>query len=380
MSRLKELTSIWSTIKEIDLRPVRDEAIQEVRITIVGRPGSGQHTLADALRNDPLHPGIEATTPVLILDIKPIEEVMQQAASSHLLILLIPANSSDLQGERLLLKAWSDKGRKALVLINSAVRENAAANEVIHVGNVPQLQAGWDLGNALVGSLDDQQFLIGKFARQMIEQLPDHQIALGRQFPLLRHVICQQLISDTCFSNAAYAFSTGLAEIVPVLNVPLNLTDMVVLSKTQAFLVYKLGLTLGMSTRWQNYGGEFGGVLGSGFFWRQVSRMLIGLIPAWGIAPKVAVSYAGTYVVGHAVLQWYLTGRHLGRVQINQLYRQSLERGRKLANHLDEDQRKLATSQKISKPKRRGNPVCSKCGKKNARSASFCQYCGKELV
>jgi uncharacterized protein (DUF697 family) len=380
MSRIKELTSIWSTIKEIDLRPVRDDALQEVRLTIVGRPGSGRHALADALRNDPHHPGVEASTPVLLLDLKPFDDVMQQAGSSHLLILLVPVGVTDIQEERLLLKSWSDIGRKALVLINTAGIEIPSGKEVGNDGNISLLQTGWGLGNALVGSLADQQFLLGKFAREVIERLPDQMIALGRQFPLLRQVICNQLISDTCFSNGAYAFSTGLAEIVPVLNVPLNLTDMIVLSKTQAFLVYKLGLTLGMSTRWQDYSREFGGVLGSGFFWRQVARLLVGLIPAWGIAPKVAVSYAGTYVAGHAVLQWYLTGRHIGRLQIRQLYRQSFGWGRKLADRMDKDQPRLAASQQKSLAKPRGNPFCSKCGKKNARTARFCQYCGNELA
>jgi hypothetical protein len=86
---------------------------------------------------------------------------------------------------------------------------------------------------------------------------------------------------------------------------------MIVLSKTQAFLAYKLGLTVGFSTNWHDYLREFGGVLGGGFLLRQLARSLVGLIPVWGILPKVAIAYAGTYVVGHTILQWYLTGRHL---------------------------------------------------------------------
>ena len=379
MTRINELTTIWNTIKEIDLRPVRNEALQEVRLAIVGCQGSGRNALAEALRNDPLHPGVEASTPILLLGVTPIETVMQQATNVQLLILLIPAGASDTQEERKLLKIWSDAGRKSLVLINTAGIEIQSGQVVVASGSASQQQAGWGFGSALVGSLVDEQFLTGKFAREVIERLPDRLIALGRQFPLLRQTICNQLISDTCFSNAAYAFSTGLAEIVPVLNVPLNLTDLIVLSKTQAFLVYKLGLTLGMSTRWQDYGREFSGVLGSGFFWRQVARLMVGLIPAWGIAPKVAVSYAGTYVVGHAVLQWYLTGRHIGRLQIRQLYRQAFGRGRELAGRLDDDQHRLGASQQKPLTKRRSNPICSKCGNKNARTARFCQYCGNAL-
>jgi len=52
-------------------------------------------------------------------------------------------------------------------------------------------------------------------------------------FPVLRVPIARHIINDTCFTNAAYSLSTGLAEIVPVLNIPLTLTDMIVLTKNQ---------------------------------------------------------------------------------------------------------------------------------------------------
>ena len=162
----------------------------------------------------------------------------------------------------------------------------------------------------------------------ILELLPDLHLALGRQFPLFRLTVAHQLINETCFSNTAYALSTGLAEIVPVLDIPLNVTDMIVLTKSQAFLVYKLGLALGFSTRWQDYLAEFGSVIGGGFLWRQLARSLVGLIPVWGIVPKVAVSYAGTYVVGNTVLQWYLTGRHLSPARCGSFISRPLPRGK----------------------------------------------------
>ena len=114
----------------------------------------------------------------------------------------------------------------------------------------------------------------------------------------------------------------------------MNVTDMFVLTKTQAYLVYKLGLAFGFSTQWQDYVAEFGSVLGTGFLWRQIARGLIGLIPVYGIIPKVGVSYAGTYVVGNAILQWYLTGRHISAKQMRELYRHAFDRGRETAREL----------------------------------------------
>jgi hypothetical protein len=109
---------------------------------------------------------------------------------------------------------------------------------------------------------------------------------------------------------------------------------MIVLTKSQAFLAYKLGLLLGFSTNWQDYVTEFGSVIGSGFLWRQIARQLVGLIPAWGIIPKVGVSYSGTYVVGHAILGWYLTGKHLTPKQLRALSVQAFTRGKEVARRL----------------------------------------------
>jgi uncharacterized protein (DUF697 family) len=230
-------------------------------------------------------------------------------------------------------------------------------------------------------------------------------MALGRQFPLFRQTIAHHLIDDTCIANAAYAFSTGLAEVIPVLDVPLNLTDMIVLTKSQAFLAYKLGLTLGFSVNWQDYVTEFGSVVGSGFLWRQVARQLIGLIPVWGIVPKVAIAYAGTFVVGNAVLQWYTTGRHISRQQLQVLYLEAFQQGKLMARRLvDKVPRPnlkwgkkkpaapaLASGKPAAKPhpmlnwrKSKALPpagqICPQCAKTNAPDAIYCQYCGQIIT
>jgi uncharacterized protein (DUF697 family) len=212
--------------------------------------------------------------------------------------------------------------------------------------------------------------------------------------------VANRLIHDTCYANAFYALSTGIAEAVPILDIPLNITDMVVLTKAQAFLVYKLGLALGFTTRWQDYLAEFGSVVGGGFVWRQIARMLVGLIPVWGIVPKVAVAYSGTYVVGNVVSQWYLTGRHVSKEQMRLLYMQALTNGKKLGESmaarlprtqlrgrvkLQLPHPRLATRLprlKLGRRKTAQLPAateknCPSCGKANASDANLCQYCGQ---
>ncbi len=174
------------------------------------------------------------------------------------------------------------------------------------------------------------------------------------------------------------------------MDIPLNIADMVVITKAQAFLTYRLGLALGFSTQWQDYIAEFGSVIGGGFLWRQLARSLVGLIPVWGIVPKMAVAYAGTYVVGHVVLRWYLTGRHVTRKQIRELYRQSFAQGKAIARNLLEK----ATWPRLGRRTQDQLPssatpetteqlpdwqICPNCGKTSSLDAVYCQYCGQPL-
>lgn len=337
MAGLKDLSSIWTNIKDVDLKPYRDAALYPVKIALVGREGTGRHTLADILRRDPSRGDVQILSPLAILSL----EAAENASGADLIILLVDLSQAEFAPQAALAQGWNDRGKKVLLLGTHLDELTQQADSSIW--------PHWSAARVLVGSLSDDHFLQRTLVPAVLELLPDMQLALARQFPLFRVVVAHQLINETCFSNTAYALSTGLAEIVPVLDLPLNITDMIVLTKSQAFLVYKLGLALGYSTRWQDYLAEFGSVIGGGFLWRQLARSLVGLIPVWGIIPKVAVAYAGTFVVGNSVLQWYLTGRHLSRQQMAQLYRQAFARGKDSARRM---------LQKVPRPRlRRGKPA-----------------------
>lgn len=388
MNKIGSLTSFWENVREADLRPLREQALAGIRIAVIGEPGSGRAALADQMRRDPNRPQLTSDAPLLLLDL----ESASEAASADLIILMIPEAKADTSREQALTQYWLNRGRRTLVFINT---DNASPPP--ETGAVSPWASG--PGRRVVaGSATDARFLMEKFVPAVIEIVPDQLLALGRYFPLFRLKIAHYLINDTSFSNAAYAMSTGLAELVAVLDIPITIADTVVLTKSQAFLVYKLGLAVGYSTRWQDYVAEFGGVLGGGFVWRNLARSLIGLIPLWGIIPKTAIAYAGTYVVGNVVLQWYLTGKHLSKGQVQQLYARALEQGRALARSLAGrmprprlrfpfrlprlglprrralQEPQLAAPAKPKTSKRR--QVCPNCGKVSARDASFCQYCG----
>lgn len=387
MPKPSDLANTWNTIKEVDLRPLRQQAVNGVRIAIVGVPGSGRKTLASQMRSDPAKPENMSDAPVLVLDL----ENAAQAGAADLIILMIDARRQDTSQEQALAQLWANAGKRVLVFINQ-FEEPEGGSAIVGWAN-------WSRRRIVHGSALDDAFLISRFAPAVIDLLPGLLIGLARHFPLFRVPAAHSLINDTCLSNAAYSLSTGMAEIVPIFDVPMNVTDMFVLTKTQAYLVYKLGLAFGFSTQWQDYVAEFGSVLGSGFVWRQIARSLIGLIPVYGIIPKVGVAYAGTYVVGNAILQWYLTGRHISARQMRELYRQAFERGRETARKLLEKAphprwRKFSLPRlpKIALPRlpqRKARPalpapqavkVCPVCSKTSAADAAFCQYCGAGLA
>ncbi len=387
MPGLKDLSNVWKNIKEVDLRPIQEEALRPVKLAIVGRPGVGRRTLADQMRRDPQRPESQTQTIVSISDLDEAESLR----SADLIILMLDATSHDIRQEQALAKKWADSGLHVLALFNQADR--------LESGQQISSSMGWQINRVLYGSVLNEGFLQFEFVPVILELLPDQHLALGRQYPLFRMAIVNRLIQEACYANAFYSLSTGIAEAVPVFDIPLNITDMVVLTKAQAFLVYKLGLTLGFSTRWQDYLKEFGSVVGSGFVWRQVARSLVGLIPVWGIVPKVAIAYSGTYVVGHVVLQWYLTGRHITNQQMRALYAQALESGKKFAQSMasrlpkTREIPRLLRSRKLPQLPRKlprlqlrrskteqlpasTSKTCPSCGKPNAADANLCQYCG----
>ena len=139
------------------------------------------------------------------------------------------------------------------------------------------------------------------------------------------------LIDETARANALYTASTGLAAVVPVLNVPLGVADIFVLTKNQLVMAYKLALAGGKGGKPQDVMGEIVSVLGGGFFFRQIARELVGFVPVVGILPNIAVSYAGTWLIGQSVQLWVLEGKKLNVSEMRRFYDAALEGGRALA-------------------------------------------------
>lgn len=385
MANWGDLGNIWTTFKEIDIRPIAQDAERPTTIAVIGAQGVGKTTLISALRHDDrAHEKI--VTPVFEADL----DAARQLGDVDLVILVLDATRGDFTNEVLLFNQWQAEKRNVLVFYNKM-------DSVIDANALNASMTPWSGTHVASGSAIDLGSLTATFIPRVLGVLVDKHLALARRYPLFRLSIARKLVGDTSVANASYALTTGLGQLVPALDIPFTVADVVILTKNQALMVYKLGLALGLSTRWQDHVAELGGVVGAGFLWRQVARELIGLIPGWGLLPKVAVAYAGTYAVGEAILRWYQTGRKVSGSSMRELYEDALARGKQIAQNLIDNMPRPAmpTLPKPSLPnlprpslpnvklpalpRPSSSITCLNCGKKNPSDAKFCAYCATAL-
>jgi len=376
MAGWRDLGNIWTTFKELDIRPIRDEAERPIVLAFVGAAEAGKSTLIAALRHDQRSPSgndrprTKVISPTLEADLS----AATRLGEADLIVLMLDATRGDFSAEARLYAEWQAARRNVLVFYNKM-------DAVVDANTLAATLTAWSAARVTLGSANDPESLATEFIPRVLDALPDRHLALARRYPLFRLAVARKLINDTSIASATYAFSTGLVEVIPALDIPFNVADVVILTKNQALMAYKLGLALGLSTRWQDHVAELGGVVGAGFLWRQVARQLVGLIPVWGILPKVAVAYAGTYAVGEAIVRWYQTGHKVAGRGMRELYADALTRGKQVAQSLLEraPRRGLPQVKLPALPRRQGRSVCSNCGRKNPRGAKFCAYCATKL-
>ena len=171
-----------------------------------------------------------------------------------------------------------------------------------------------------------------RVANALLEIVPTGlRLPLARHLPALRPPAFQWIIQETSQANASYSFTTGLAGTIPLIGVPLNAGDAIVLTKNQMMMAYKIALVAGKPGSPQKLLGEIIGVLGGGFLFRQLARQMVGMIPVWGIVPKVAIAYAGTWTIGRAVVLWATEGQNLTPALLQGFYQDALRNGRRVA-------------------------------------------------
>lgn len=323
MLGLPKLPDMWRVLKEADLNAIKREAERPFQVLLVAEDA------ADAERLGILLSGSEGMRHPWLLPADPAEA--RHPASSGMLDLAVVITPTPDPSPALGFAADAMRAARVPVVTVVSGRGGAMA-AVVRPG---------EAARAAVAALDGAAVPV--VAQALLSAAtPGLRLALARHLAPLREPLFSGLIEETARTNAMYALTTGIAEAVPVLDVPLNLADIVVLTKNQLVMSYRIALGSGKKGNARELIGEVLGVIGGGFLFRQGARQLVGLIPIAGIVPKVAVAYAGTLAIGKAVVAWAAHGQALEPGTVARLYRQALERGQDVAQALVAQARKRA--------------------------------------
>lgn len=306
-----KIANLWRVVREIDLQVIREQALMPFELVVT----SDRAELATELRaalspNGALspHPWIHVTTPDAPTATTP------DAA-------IIVSSTLPLEPRLLALMRGLQRARVPVVIVHRT-------STVEPLGDTPVTKGAIvvsDLGATGATTI----------AAALVEIIPDdRRLAFAHQLPPCRAAVFELTIEQTAQANATYSLTTGLAETVPMLTVPLNLGDMVILTKNQLLMSYRLVLAAGRDGEPRTLLTEILGVLGGGLLFRQLARQLVGLIPVAGLIPKVAIAYGGTWAIGRAIVLWVTEGRAVTVDTVRSLSAEGLERGRRLAREL----------------------------------------------
>jgi len=164
--------------------------------------------------------------------------------------------------------------------------------------------------------------------RRIVDCADDRAIAIGRYIPLMKSACADQIISETATVNGQFALVSNLPTLLPLVGNALAVgADFFVLTKNQLMLIFKLAAIHGrdLDNRWRIYT-EMMPVVGAGLAWRTMAREVVTLLPlAIGTVPKVAIAFAGTWVIGQSAEVYYERGEKLNKGQVRALYAQALE-------------------------------------------------------
>jgi uncharacterized protein (DUF697 family) len=321
-----DLGPLWKTFSEIDIRTIREQSEMTPRLALVGSDGKTS-AFQDLLQHGP----------------RSAEQLVTAIPTYHL-----PLDNADLAalaGYDLRIVLLDDAEQARRGDLRSLLAHPAPILLVQDPSRVVALSVDPSLGGqaaanvrSVACSLGDMEMVRKELLPAILKLLPDHELSAGRAYPGLRPAAAQKVILSTSKVNAGYAAGTGVAQMIPGLGIPFAVADMVILTKNQVVMAYKLGMLMGESGTLPEIVPKVAGVVGAGFMWRQLARELVGFLPL-GVVLKTAVAYAGTYATGQAIYQYFVTGEKLNKQDLRRLFDDAMARGRAVAAHTVEQVR-----------------------------------------
>jgi uncharacterized protein (DUF697 family) len=327
-----DFSNIWGTLRELDVNAIREEGERPLALACVGH-AAALDQLEALLRRGPERYPISSPSP---LELIPIEHASERAAGisgADMLILAVDARLPLSAAEAASFGKLERSTAPFMVVLFHGDRMPASDTALS-----PMIRAR-TVAIPSPAALDAAD----KLAAGLLARLPaELHLAAARNLPGLRAIYARDLIGSASFTNATYSLATSVPEQIPILSIPFAAADIIVLTKNQAIMVYRLALAYGAPPDFQSRIREVIPVVGGAFLWRQAARSLVGLIPVWGIVPKVAIAYAGTYTTGVVAWRWFESGEILSTAQIKQISREAIALGRARAGEIIASARSMA--------------------------------------
>ncbi len=335
MPNWNDLGNAWNTLREVHVDEIRRESEQALSIACIGNP-----VLLEQV-TELLHGNSKARyQPVQIDPLHyynpPLVTVPDEFHHADLLLLAIDGRQQLPQSEMDMFNHREAVTLPLLVVVLYSDRLPEFASGELP----PVLRSARTVPLANPGATS----AIDTLASAILETIPDKlRLAAARQLPGLRATIARELINNTAFSNAAYTLAAGLPQQIPIISIPFATADILILTKNQAMLVYKLALCYGAPPDFEERIREILPVIGGGYFWRQIARSLVGLLPVWGLVPQIAVAYSGTYTTGVIAWRWYASNELLSGERLKQIMQEGMQLGQEQARKLLKQVREQST-------------------------------------
>ena len=291
-----DVGAIWKTIREVDINAIRHEAERGVSIVCAGQTAA-LWWIDHFLREGPSRYPLEGDRLALV-PLAEAADYLDLARSSDILILALDAATPLGAAEVDVLKRLTSVRRSGQITVLFGEPAGAALP--------PSAYQVWSATTRVDPRSPDAA---GAVCGAVLSGLPkEARLAAARLLPGLRPWFAARLTNEVSMSNAAFALASGVPSLVPILGIPISAADTVVLTKNQALMVYRLALACGAPPDFQKRMLEITPVIGGAVVWRQIAGALVGMVPGYGIVPKTAVAFGGTYVVGLLATRWYETG------------------------------------------------------------------------
>ena len=287
---------VWKTVREVDVSAVRREAERRVAVVCVGDRRAIGHIHRLLHEGPDRYPG--QTSALVSVPLDMVGQSTSTIASADLLIVALDINVVLSEAEAAGLQSLGPVDRPSQILV------------VFGEPHQPLPPWAARMEDRVSALLDPQgagapEHLGAAVLRALPAKL---HLAAARRLPGLRPLVARRLTTEVSLSNATVAVASGLPSAFVALGLPIAAADTVILTKNQALMVYRLALAHGAPPDFQRRMMEITPVVGGAVVWRQVAGGLVGLIPGYGVLPKTAVAYAGTYITGRAAELWYQRG------------------------------------------------------------------------